>query len=385
VEAQIIGLPGPSHYYGGLAEGNQASLLNSGNISSPKAAAIQCLDYMEFLYKKNVPTLWLPPHPRPIKNCYSSSFMWVANAGSFISGINSLRQSSFFRPANLLSHSHRSIELKITNYLFEQILKNTSIQILTPDQYPDEGAANQMSLLGSRNMEVLVYNKVGLGRQSLKSMKNLASMAQIKNPVFIQQNSAAVRAGVFHNDVIAMSCGRFTIFHEDAFEDIALFTEKLAELGIHYYVIKRNELSIKDSISSYLFNSNWYELNGERQLVLAEESNQPAILTILLKLIDLGFIHKFTFLDLKQSMQNGGGPACLRFRIPISPSEWHRLNVAFKIDAIKLQQLREWVEHFPKDLTYDQLNIQKNEFIQIWKMMPNFHEIWQEYLFKYPL
>lgn len=380
MEAQIIGLPGPSHYYGGLAKGNQASALNCGNISSPKLAALQCLDYMELLYHDNIPTLWLPPHPRPIQDCYSSSFMWVANAGTFISSKTSSSQNSFFRAANLMSHTHRSIESDITHYLFRQLLKETAIHVLSPDHFSDEGAANQMTLLGERNAEILVYNECGQGRQSIEASLNLAHIAKITQPIFIQQNPEVVRMGVFHNDVIAMSCGGFIVFHEDAFVDNHSLVAILDELNMRYHIIKREKLSVQDSISSYFFNSNWYEQQGTRRLILAAESHQPSILDILSELIELGFIHQFEFIHLKQSMQNGGGPACLRLRIPLSVQDWSALHDAYKINTPLLGQLRRWVGNFPEYLDHEDLKNHQDEFIKLWKEMPNFNQIWQGYL-----
>ena len=380
MEAQIIGLPGPSHYYGGLAQGNQASLLHAGQMSTPKAAALQCLDYMDFLLQKQVPTLWLPPHPRPMDDCYSSSFMWVANAGTFIASKSTQEHQAFFKPANLMSHRHRSLESQTTLYLFERLFKKTSVQILAMDSYPDEGAANHMQLIGAESIDLFVYNQKGWGRQSIRSMQKLIVDAKIKNPILLEQKRAAVGAGVFHNDVIAMSCGAFAIWHQDAFTDSTPLIQKCEEIGVQYYIVPRSKLSLEKSITSYFFNSNWYESHDGRHLILAQEANQPDIVNILLELQKRAFIGEFTFLDLTQSMQNGGGPACLRLRLPMSKQIWNALHPAFKIDATKIKELQDWVETFPEQLDSKNLLGWKDQMMQIWQRMPSFDEIWKGYI-----
>lgn len=61
-------------------------------------------------------------------------------------------------------------------------------------------------------------------------------------------------------------------------------------------------------------------------------------------------------LDLRESMQNGGGPACLRLRVVLTEAERAAVNPACWIDDAKDEALRAWVErHYRDELRADDL------------------------------
>src|SRR3546814_13914907 len=60
--------------------------------------------------------------------------------------------------------------------------------------------------------------------------------------------------------------------------------------------------------------------------------------------------------DLRQSMSNGGGPACLRLRVVLNPAEQAAVNPQCWIDSARATQLSEWVDPpYHASLTLDDL------------------------------
>ena len=64
-EINFDGLIGPTHNYGGLSLGNNASQDNSKQVSSPKDAALQGLKKMKLLMEENISQGIFLPHERP--------------------------------------------------------------------------------------------------------------------------------------------------------------------------------------------------------------------------------------------------------------------------------------------------------------------------------
>ena len=62
------------------------------------------------------------------------------------------------------------------------------------------------------------------------------------------------------------------------------------------------------------------------------------------------------YLDVRESMRNGGGPACLRLRVPMTAADLAAMNRAALVDAAKLTQLRAWVtRHYRESLRAEDL------------------------------
>src|SRR4051794_18049764 len=109
-EWNFDGLVGPTHNFGGLSPGNLASSLHEGQVSNPRAAALQGLAKMRFVHGLGVGQAVLPPQPRPslhalrrlgfrgtdeamiaeaasgdgllLRLCSSAAAMWAANAAT---------------------------------------------------------------------------------------------------------------------------------------------------------------------------------------------------------------------------------------------------------------------------------------------------------------
>ena len=73
-EINFDGIIGPSHNYAGLSLGNLASTRNAGQVSQPRAAALQGIDKMRANLALGLAQGIFVPHPRPNRD-------WLADAG----------------------------------------------------------------------------------------------------------------------------------------------------------------------------------------------------------------------------------------------------------------------------------------------------------------
>ena len=63
------------------------------------------------------------------------------------------------------------------------------------------------------------------------------------------------------------------------------------------------------------------------------------------------------YVDLGQSMNNGGGPACLRLKLLLSEQEWGAISDRFYFDRQKYDFLKGYInQYYPEVLVIDQLN-----------------------------
>jgi succinylarginine dihydrolase len=73
-------------------------------------------------------------------------------------------------------------------------------------------------------------------------------------------------------------------------------------------------------------------------------------------LLETGFIDRLIFQELDQSMAGGGGPACLRLRLPLSQQEMASMTPGVLLDTVRIQHLEAWVDrHYRDELTPDAL------------------------------
>jgi succinylarginine dihydrolase len=67
-------------------------------------------------------------------------------------------------------------------------------------------------------------------------------------------------------------------------------------------------------------------------------------------------IHQAHFIDLRQSMNNGGGPACLRLRVVLTDQQRARLHPGIVLTDALYDQLVGWVHrHYRDELCPDDL------------------------------
>lgn len=388
VEINFDGIIGPSHNYAGLSPGNIASANNAGAVSQPRAAALQGLEKMRanlrlglaqgFFMPLDRPNMtWLAglatdmasaePHIRAA--AFSASAMWAANAATVSPAPDTADGKCHLSAANLLTMAHRSHEwtgtlaqLKLA-FADEQ---HFAVHGPVPSPYGDEGAANFMRLCASHGepgLEIFVYGKSGgpfPARQHIESSKAIARAHRVdpERTLFIQQSEVAIAAGAFHNDVVAVANERVLFTHEQAFEDPeAAYTairEKMPEAEI--VVVPADRVSLADAVQSYLFNAQLVTLpDGCMALILPTEAQANANVWSWLEehVAGNGPIRRLVPVDVRQSMANGGGPACLRLRVVADPVT---VDPRFMADEAKLDQMAEVIgANWPESISPDQL------------------------------
>ncbi|MBQ4851766.1 N-succinylarginine dihydrolase [Pseudoalteromonas sp. MMG012] len=407
-EVNFDGLVGPTHNYAGLSYGNVASLNNAEAISNPKQAALQGLVKMKAMHDMGLKQGIFAPHARPdinalrrlgfngtdaqvinkaakespvlLRTCYSASAMWTANAATVSPSQDTADKKVHFTSANLNNKFHRSLEPVTTSNLLKAMFndENTFVHHThLPDQpfFGDEGAANHTRLCddhGSKGLEVFVYGASSLNtqitgptkypaRQTLEASEAVARLHQIpqEQRIFIQQNPDVIDQGVFHNDVIAVGNANVLFCHEQAFlnQADALTRIRQAYIGdkLHIVEVPTHAVGVQDAVTSYLFNSQLVSLaDGSMMLVAPEEciKNSKVANYIEFTLSANNPINTVKFFDLRQSMQNGGGPACLRLRVALTQNELGKVNQDTLMSDEKFVLLNAWVEkHYRDQLT----------------------------------
>ncbi|WP_151752833.1 N-succinylarginine dihydrolase [Acinetobacter soli] len=412
-EINFDGLVGPTHHYAGLSFGNVASTNNRNNLSNPKLAAQQGLLKMKALAdlglkqgvfapqeRPHVPTLRrlgfsgsdsdviaaaMRVAPALLSALSSASSMWTANSCTVSPSADSADGRVHFTAANLNNKFHRSIEHQTTSRIL-QAMFNHDVYFAHHEALPeaalfgDEGAANHNRLGGAYDqagIQVFVYGQQQLGgtvapkkfpaRQTREASEAIARLHGLHadRTVFVQQNPEVIDQGVFHNDVIAVSNQQVLFHHQQAFlnqsQALAEIREKMAAIGQDFVAIEVPEqrVSVQDAVSTYLFNSQILTRpDGAMTLVVPEESRQnAAVWSYLTDLLQMGTpIDQIKVFDLRESMRNGGGPACLRLRVALNDAELAAVNPNIMMNDALFSTLNQWVErHYRDRLAQDDL------------------------------
>jgi succinylarginine dihydrolase len=407
-EVNFDGLIGPTHNYAGLSRGNLASQRHRLMVSNPRQAALQGLAKMKFLADLGLKQAVLPPHERPdlhtlrrlgftgsdgqildkarrespilLASCFSASAMWAANAATVSPSADTADGRVHFTPANLVSQFHRSLEPPATSAILRAILPDENrfahhAPLPAQPQFGDEGAANHMRLCASRGeagVEIFVYGRSGFmqsdqgprkfpARQTCEAAEAIVRFHQLNSAfaAFVAQNPAAIDAGAFHNDVVAVANENVLLYHADAFEEPAKFAPAAREMfggccrdKLVLIEVPATEVSLQDAVSSYLFNSQLVTLPaGGMALICPTEARETeSTRRFLERLPQLGTpIQTVHFVDVRQSMNNGGGPACLRLRVVLNEAEVAATAPGvFLADAL-YAALVKWVERHYRD------------------------------------
>jgi succinylarginine dihydrolase len=104
-----------------------------------------------------------------------------------------------------------------------------------------------------------------------------------------------------------------------------------------------SDVPLADAISSYLFNAQLVTpSDGETTLILPSEARDtPSVWRWVERhLSGNGPIRRVEVVDVRQSMANGGGPACLRLRVVADPGT---IDPRFMMDEAKLDGIAELV------------------------------------------
>ena len=370
VEINFDGIVGPSHNYAGLSAGNLASSKNAGAVSHPRAAALQGIEKMRanvrlglmqgvFMPQNRPDTAWLAslglhdehgiePHLRAA--AMSASSMWAANAATVSPAPDTHDGRCHLTVANLMTMPHRAHEWQGTLDQLTIAFSNPAFSVHAPVPAPfgDEGAANHMRLCahhGAPGIEVFVYGVRGgafPARQHIEASKAVARLHGVSTPLFVEQSEEAIAAGAFHNDVVAVANERVLFTHEQAFADKAGFYADLHRLlpEVEIVEVPASLVSLADAISSYLFNAQLVTLPGSEGMALilpTEAQANPRVWDWLEQLVaGNGPIRRLVPVDVRESMANGGGPACLRLRVVADPAT---VDPRFLIDEAKLDMM----------------------------------------------
>ena len=414
IEVQIDRLVGPTHHFGGLGVGNVASQKHAGETSNPRAAALQGLDKMRLVASFGVPQLILPPQPRPdyqflrslgfggsdaevlrrardeapdlLSAASSCSAMWTANAATVTPGIDSNRQRTNLTIANLDASIHRAIEPGRTR---DELLRILADICIVHDPLPggaamrDEGAANHMRLSAGTGAGINIFvdgdgdpaPKRRWPRQSRAASESIARLHGLprENTFFFKQHPDAIDAGAFHNDVVAMSHENLLIHHQFAFTEDASLAKleqgyrRLTGQDLIRIEVAGSQLSIEDAVKTYLFNSqivspaknddSRYKTSDKPVIICTSQVRDHAPARVLVdRWVAEGIFAASEYVDLDQSMSGGGGPACLRLRVPMPEQEVGSIAAVSIWSESTDDRLRRAIEqHYTSELTIDEL------------------------------
>ena len=124
--------------------------------------------------------------------------------------------------------------------------------------------------------------------------------------------------------------------------------------------ISFDEVTLDEVVKSYLFNSQLLTLaDGTMALVCPIECAENARVKAAIDRViadRANPLARAIYMDVRESMRNGGGPACLRLRVPMTAADLAVMNRAVIVDAAKLAELRAWVtRHYRETLRAEEL------------------------------
>jgi succinylarginine dihydrolase len=394
VEINFDGLIGPTHNYAGLSPGNVASQSNFGETAHPRAAALQGLEKTRLLMELGAPQGFLPPPRRPAADALrafgfdgsdaevlasaagedlalfraacSASAMWRANAATVLAGADTGDGRIHIVTANLAGMLHRSFEAPETEALLRRVFHDpASFQVHgalpSARHFGDEGAANHMRLAhqhGARGINVFAHGEPRGGaypeRQSRRASEAVARLAGLADPIYALQGAEAVQAGAFHNDVVAVANERVLLAHPQAFADAGALHAALRARLPDLVVIETQTISLAQAIGSYLFNSQLVTRpDGAMALVLPVEAREdPAVWAEVEAILAADNpVAEAVVADVRESMRNGGGPACLRLRVPVDPLAMAGVDTRYLLTPDRWARLHRLVEaHWPESI-----------------------------------
>ena len=370
VEINFDGIVGPSHNYAGLSLGNIASASHKGNASYPRAAALQGIAKMRGNLERGLAQGFLLPLPRPnfgllrdlavgdetnpalVAAAWSASSMWTANAATVSPAPDTGDGRCHLTPANLVTMLHRGQEWRDTQAQLKIAFgdqRHFAVHDAVPSSFGDEGAANHMRFCDSHDapgVEVFVYGRPGgrfPARQHEQASRAVARLHGLepRRCVFIEQNPAAIEAGAFHNDVVAVANEKVLFTHDQAFADQIDAYEAIRAVfpDLHVVEVPESQVTLEEAIRTYLFNAQLVTLpTGEMALVVPSECQESASVWSWCErmLASNGPIRHVIPVDVRQSMANGGGPACLRLRVVADPAT---VDARFLLDEAKAERI----------------------------------------------
>ncbi|TXI40302.1 MAG: N-succinylarginine dihydrolase [Nitrosomonas sp.] len=405
-EVNFDGIVGPTHNYAGLAYGNTASMKHELQTSNPREAALQGLAKMYMLMQMGIPQAVLPPQERPyipllhqagftgsdanvlsqaqfrdphlLSASCSAASMWTANAATIAPSVDTDDHRLHITSANLCSQLHRSIEHNTTNRVLKKIFSNEEFFVHhTPlpsgHYFGDEGAANHTRLTAShsnKGIHLFVYGRSALkpsqqhlfpARQTLEASQAIHRLHRLDSQqvIFAQQLPEAIDAGVFHNDVISIGNENFFLYHEQAFvncqaviEELRKAMQKTCHTDLITYKVANQDLTLEEAVKTYLFNSQIVTLKeGHMALIAPQEAKESSLAQqVIANLMASDTpVKDVYYVNLRESMKNGGGPACVRLRVVMSAKEIQAMHPGVMLSETLYKSLVAWVTHHYRD------------------------------------
>ena len=332
--------------------------------------------------------------PTMLAACSSASSMWAANAATVTPSADAEDNRVHFTPANLASHLHRSIEARQTGPLLKAIFKGDTFQLHDPlppvSVLGDEGAANHSRLCKTHAdpaVEVFVFGARrvrdsapdGLvqrtprsfpARQTYEASRAVARHHRLheNRALFFQQDPDVIDRGVFHNDVIAVANEQTILCHEawllgraEAEDAIRHACAALpTPFEPRFIIIEEADLSVEEAVATYLFNSQLLTLPSGKVVLHcpAEVQQHPRAAAAAQRLVEDADIpiHDVWYSDVRESMRNGGGPACLRLRVVLTQQERDQVAKGCLLNEDIHAKLIDWVNrHYREEVGLDDL------------------------------
>lgn len=398
-EINFDGIVGPSHNYAGLSLGNIASASHKGDPSYPRAAALQGVAKMRHNLALGLAQGVLLPLPRPnrafldaiapdrdtpralVAAAWSASSMWTANAATVSPAPDTRDGQCHLTPANLVTMPHRAQEWQDTKAQLDLAFGGDGFVVhdAVMPSFGDEGAANHMRFCERHDapgVEVFVWGRQG-GRYPARQHEQASRIVARSHgldparAVFIEQNPEAIAAGAFHNDVVSVANERVLFTHERAFADRAGAYDAIraAFPALEVVEVPEASVSLEEAIRTYLFNAQLVTLpeggpgsgsGAGMALVVPNECRESESVWAWTQamLASNGPIRQVLPVDVRQSMANGGGPACLRLRVVADPAQ---VDPRFMVDGAKAGKIEQvvaqiWPEQIdPADIGSDAL------------------------------
>ena len=272
---------------------------------------------------------------------------------------------------------HRSIEHETTGRILQTIFSDDSryrhhVALPAGTHFGDEGAANHTRFCndyGDPGVELFVFGRHAFqankphptkfpARQTFEASRAVAALHQLdpSRTVFAQQNPAVIDAGVFHNDVIAVGDRNLLLYHEQAFlntQDVLdEIRSKTPDKSIQFVEAPEAAVSVEDAVSSYLFNSQLLRTDNNQTVIVAplECQNNDRVNAFLNELVAQDNpIQSVKYFDLRESMKNGGGPACLRLRVVMSEQDIQNCQANVFLNDSLHDQLGQWIDKHYRD------------------------------------
>jgi succinylarginine dihydrolase len=300
----------------------------------------------------------------------SSAFMWSANAATVVPACDSADGRAHLVVANLAAMPHRAREHRGRTAQLRRWFSSEAMVV--HEALPgllalgDEGAANHSRLWtpGSPAVHLFVHGRNAVeraatrlpARQTREASAAVARLAGLGETqvLHVRQLPQAIDAGAFHNDVVMVGDGDRVLVHEHAWVDQAAVLAELARRipGLRVAEITERELPLAEAVASYLFNSQLLGTPQGTVLLAPVQSAEGRAGAVVRRLTDEGFISRAEFLDLGESMANGGGPACLRLRLPLPPAAMAALPRGVVLDGARIADLEAWVDrHYREELS----------------------------------